>query len=102
MERSRAMDIQTSYGIGTAFRHHSIEGGSPVPAFPAGRGAAVKAAALRLAASLAGLPVETVALILTVGLVLGTFPVMGLPTVLCVLAAFGLRLNVAALQLVNH
>jgi uncharacterized protein (DUF2062 family) len=37
-----------------------------------------------------------------VGLVLGTFPVYGCPTVLCLLAALSLRLNAPALQLVNQ
>jgi len=57
---------------------------------------------MRLAASLQGLPVDSIAIILAVGLVLGTFPVYGCPTVLCLLAALVLRLNAAALQLVNQ
>jgi uncharacterized protein (DUF2062 family) len=62
----------------------------------------VKALALRLQASLAELTPEQIALVLSVGLVAGVFPMMGIPTVLCLLAAFGLRLNFAALQLVNN
>lgn len=38
---------------------------------------------------------------LSVGIVLGVFPMAGIPTVLCLVAAFVLRLNVAALQLLN-
>jgi len=62
----------------------------------------VKAWALRFRASVEELSPEEVALLLSVGLVLGVFPVMGCPTVLCLLAAFGLRLNLAALQLLNN
>lgn len=61
----------------------------------------VKARVSRFRASLKGIPAEQVALLLSVGLVLGVFPIMGCPTVLCLLAAFGLRLNLAALQLLN-
>jgi uncharacterized protein (DUF2062 family) len=45
---------------------------------------------------------ESLALMLAVGLVLGTFPVFGCPTILCALAALALRLNVPALQVVNQ
>jgi uncharacterized protein (DUF2062 family) len=45
---------------------------------------------------------EEIALALAVGLVLGTFPVYGLPTVLCIGAAVALRINAGALQLVNQ
>ncbi len=57
---------------------------------------------MRLAASLQDLPGDSIAIILAVGLVLGTFPVYGCPTVLCLAAAMVLRLNPAALQLVNQ
>jgi len=56
----------------------------------------------RLRASLQELSPDQVALLLSVGLVLGVFPIVGCPTVLCLLAACGLRLNVAALQLLNN
>lgn len=56
----------------------------------------------RFQASLTDLSPEQIALLLSVGLVLGVFPIMGCPTVLCLLAAFGLRLNVAALQVLNN
>ena len=56
----------------------------------------------RLMASVKELSPQQAALLLSVGLVLGAFPVLGCPTVLCVLAAFALRLNLAALQLVNN
>jgi len=62
----------------------------------------VRAWVLRFRASVEGLTPEQAALLLSVGLVLGVFPIMGCPTVLCLLAAFGLRLNFAALQLVNN
>lgn len=57
---------------------------------------------LRLRIVLEELTPEQVALLLTVGMVLGVFPIMGCPTFLCVLAALILRQNVAALQLVNQ
>jgi uncharacterized protein (DUF2062 family) len=56
----------------------------------------------RLAASLAGSSAETIARILAVGLVLGTFPIYGCPTILCVLASLILGINLPALQLVNQ
>ena len=62
----------------------------------------MKAISSKLAASLQGLSGESVAIVLAVGLVLGTFPVYGCPTVLCLLAAIALRLNAPALQLVNQ
>ena len=52
-------------------------------------------------ASLRAMSVEEAVLLVVVGLVLGVFPMAGLPTVLCLAAAFGLRLNGALLQLVN-
>ena len=59
-------------------------------------------AALRLAASIQNLSGDSIAIILAVGLVLGTFPVYGCPTVLCLLAAMVFRLNAPALQVVNQ
>ncbi|SPE29576.1 conserved exported hypothetical protein [Candidatus Sulfopaludibacter sp. SbA3] len=56
----------------------------------------------RFTASICGLTGEHVALILAVGLVLGTFPVYGCPTILCLMAAVYLRVNLPALQLVNQ
>ena len=44
---------------------------------------------------------EVLALSLAFGLVLGVFPVYGIPTLLCAGAAVVLRLNFPALQLVN-
>ena len=58
--------------------------------------------ASRFRASVEELSPERVALLLSVGLVLGLFPIVGCPTVLCLLAAFALRLNLAALQLLNN
>ena len=57
---------------------------------------------LRLAPSIRDLSAEEISLILTVGLVLGTFPVYGCPTLLCVLASMVLRVNFPALQVVNQ
>ena len=62
----------------------------------------MKAAVTRLGAALEDLPVETVALILALGVVLGTFPIYGCPTIFCAVAALVLRLNIPALQLVNQ
>lgn len=45
---------------------------------------------------------ESIALILAVGLVLGVFPVFGLPTLLCTGVALLFRLNLPAIQLVNQ
>lgn len=56
----------------------------------------------RLRASVQDLSAEEIALLLVIGCVLGVFPIMGCPTILCLLAALRLRLNVAALQLVNN
>lgn len=50
----------------------------------------------------AGLPPETIALILALGLVLGVFPVWGCPTILCAAAAAALRLNWPAMQVINQ
>jgi uncharacterized protein (DUF2062 family) len=62
----------------------------------------VKTIPARFRASIAGMSPETIALILSVGLVLGVFPIFGLPTLLCAVAAFALRLNAPAIQLVNQ
>jgi len=61
----------------------------------------MKACLLRLETSVQELSPERAALLLAVGLVLGVFPMIGVPTVLCLLAGLGLRLNLAALQLLN-
>ena len=45
---------------------------------------------------------KQVALLLSVGLVAGVFPIAGVATPLCLLAAWRLGLNPVALQLVNH
>src|ERR1039458_6321047 len=63
---------------------------------------ALKATALRLGALLPGPSAASLTIILAVGLVLGTFPMYGCPTVFCLLAAIALRLNAPALQLVNQ
>jgi uncharacterized protein (DUF2062 family) len=62
----------------------------------------VKSWPRRVRAALETLSPEQAALLFSVGLVLGVFPIVGFPSVLCLLAAFGLRLNVAALQALNN
>jgi hypothetical protein len=62
----------------------------------------LKTTVLRLGASIQGLSGESIAIILTLGLVLGTFPIYGGPTVLCLLAVLIFRLNAPALHLVNQ
>jgi Uncharacterized protein conserved in bacteria (DUF2062) len=62
----------------------------------------VKTIVCRVAAIAGAVSAEKFALILAVGLVLGTFPVFGCPTVLCLIAALAFRLNIAALQAVNQ
>lgn len=49
-----------------------------------------------------GVTPQKLALTFTIGLVLGTFPAIGLTTILCTLAAMFLRLNMPAMQLVNY
>jgi uncharacterized protein (DUF2062 family) len=49
-----------------------------------------------------GISTETLALSIALGFVLGVFPVLGIPTVLCGVAAVVWRLNFPALQLVNY
>jgi uncharacterized protein (DUF2062 family) len=62
----------------------------------------VKAAAARFVVSIQGLSGESIAAMLALGLVLGTFPVYGCPTLMCVVAALVFRMNLPALQLVNQ
>ena len=62
----------------------------------------MRAISLRLAPSIRDLSSENIALILAVGLVLGTFPLYGCATLLCVLASLVLRVNFPALQVVNQ
>jgi uncharacterized protein (DUF2062 family) len=62
----------------------------------------LKAATLRLGTSILNLSGDSIAIILAVGLVLGTFPIYGGPTVLCLLAVLVFRLNAPALHLVNQ
>jgi uncharacterized protein (DUF2062 family) len=62
----------------------------------------VRAISARFQASVNGLSPATIALMLAVGVVLGVFPVYGCPTILCVGAAFVLRVNAPALLLINQ
>ena len=49
-----------------------------------------------------GVTPDKIALSLAFGLGLGIFPVLGVSTVLCTVAAIALRLNLPAIQLVNY
>jgi len=49
-----------------------------------------------------GLSPEKLALCVALGLLLGTFPVLGSTTLLCTVAAIAFRLNMPAIQLVNY
>ncbi|MHC4476639.1 MAG: DUF2062 domain-containing protein [Planctomycetota bacterium] len=49
-----------------------------------------------------GISHEKIALSISVGFTLGIFPVLGTTTALCAAAAFILRLNLPAIQLVNY
>lgn len=62
----------------------------------------MRAVALRLTATFEAFPSDTIALILVLGFVLGTFPVFGCPTLLCLAAAIAFRINLPALQMVNQ
>jgi hypothetical protein len=61
----------------------------------------MKTAICRLLALQEGIS-DDIPMILAVGFVLGTFPVYGVPTLLCVAAARALRLNAVALLAVNQ
>ena len=56
----------------------------------------------RLIIAAAELSPEQAALLVAVGLIAGVYPISGVPTILCLLAACGLRLNPVTPQLVNH
>ncbi|MFQ5652251.1 MAG: DUF2062 domain-containing protein [bacterium] len=45
---------------------------------------------------------EKIALSIAFGIMLGVFPVLGTTTILCTIAAFALKLNLPAIQLVNY
>lgn len=62
----------------------------------------MRATAGRLAALTHGLTAENIALIIALGFVLGTFPVLGCATVLCAAVALAFRLNLPALQVVGQ
>ena len=49
-----------------------------------------------------GMSTEKIALVLSLGIILGIFPVLGSTTVLCALAAIFFRLNQPLIQLVNY
>jgi uncharacterized protein (DUF2062 family) len=54
-----------------------------------------------LAFLMTGISPERLALCVAVGIALGLFPALGTTTILCTMAAFLFRLNLAAIQLVN-
>jgi uncharacterized protein (DUF2062 family) len=56
----------------------------------------------RVACLVRDLSPEEVALVLAVGLVLGIFPMCGVPTILCILVSLVARINFPALQIVNQ
>ena len=58
--------------------------------------------ARRFLISFAGVSPQTIALVVAVGFALGIFPIFGVPTILCALAAVILRLNLPAIQLMNQ
>lgn len=62
----------------------------------------ITALRLKLLESLEGFTPGRIALILALGLVLGIFPVFGVPTLLCAAVAIVFRLNLAAIQIVNQ
>src|SRR3954470_15394274 len=49
-----------------------------------------------------GISPERLALTLALGFAIGCLPMVGIPTALCLLLAFGLRLNVPAIQVANY
>lgn len=62
----------------------------------------MSAIAARFASATAGLKPEKIALLIAVGFVFGTFPVLGAASLLCAAAAIALRLNLPALQVVGQ
>jgi hypothetical protein len=62
----------------------------------------VRALSGRFAAVTAGLTPEKIDLIIAVGFVLGTFPVLGVAGILCLVGAMVLRLHIPALQVVGQ
>ena len=62
----------------------------------------MKALSSRIASLVRDFSPEDVALLLAVGLVLGIFPMCGIPTILCILASLVMRVNFPALQIVNQ
>lgn len=49
-----------------------------------------------------GMSLKKISLCLAMGIALGIFPVLGMTTLLCTIAAFALRLNLPAIQVVNY
>ena len=49
-----------------------------------------------------GMDLKKIALCIALGTTLGIFPVLGMTTLLCLLAAFAFRLNLPAIQMANY
>lgn len=49
-----------------------------------------------------GISAKKLALCVSIGVVFGIFPIVGITTLLCFIAALLLRLNIAAIQLINY
>ncbi|MGD2096243.1 MAG: DUF2062 domain-containing protein [Desulfobacterales bacterium] len=49
-----------------------------------------------------GMSLKRISLCIALGITLGIFPVLGMTTLLCTLAALAFRLNLPAIQLVNY
>ncbi|MGD8345552.1 MAG: DUF2062 domain-containing protein [Desulfobacterales bacterium] len=64
----------------------------------------VKNKSIRLIGSMLskGISLKKMTLCIALGITLGIFPVLGMTTLLCTLAAFVFRLNLPAIQLVNY
>ena len=64
----------------------------------------IKAKSITLIGSMVkeGMSLKKITLCISLGITLGIFPVLGMTTVLCTLAALAFRLNLPAIQLVNY
>jgi hypothetical protein len=80
----------------------SLRPGAPPPSRATRRDSPLNAVTRRYLISFAGLSPQTIALVVAVGFDLGVFPIFGVPTILCALAAVILRLSLPAIQLMNQ
>lgn len=99
------LDESRTLGGDPAQRHAAVPGsnasahGSTAVAVKAGGDFAVKTVLSRITLSMRDLSPENAALLLAVGLVLGIFPMYGIPTILCILASLVARVNFAHCKL---